>query len=267
MAKIDVLLPFWGDVELLTIAVESVLAQTEPDWQLFVADDCYPSDEPEKYFKKLADPRINYIRHKHNIGVTANFNYVLDKASSPYCVLMGCDDKMLPAYIATALSRIGDAAMYQPGVEVINKEGRVYLPLGDRIKRTLQPHKPGNYQGEKLATSLCHGNWLYFPSILWKTDVIKRYGFNKEYGVTQDVYLQMNIIIDGGSLYLDKTHLFQYRRFNQSVSSREKSTGKRFKEEARVYAHYAEVFKAMHWDKAYRAAKFRITHRLNKLIS
>jgi hypothetical protein len=28
MAKVDVLLPFWGDVELLKQAVESVLAQT-----------------------------------------------------------------------------------------------------------------------------------------------------------------------------------------------------------------------------------------------
>jgi glycosyltransferase involved in cell wall biosynthesis len=267
MAKVDVLLPFWGDVELLKQAVESVLAQTEQDWRLIVADDCYPSDEPASYFEKLADKRITYIRHKVNLGITKNFNFLTYKASAPHCILLGCDDKLLPHYIERALQMIGDADMYQPKVEVINERGITYLPIGDRVKRLLQPKKAGIYKGEKLAASLCHGNWLYFPSILWKTSTIQKYGFNQNYGVTQDVYLELSIIIDKGSLYFDNNLSFQYRRFANSVSSVEKSSGKRFNEEARVYDHFNKIFVSIGWKKSARASRLRLTSRANKLIS
>jgi glycosyltransferase involved in cell wall biosynthesis len=267
MAKVDILLPFWGDVELLKQAVESVLAQTEQDWRLIVADDCYPSDEPASYFKKLGDKRITYIRHKVNLGVTENFNFLTYNASAPHCILLGCDDKLLPHYLERAIQKIGDADMYQPGVEVINEHGETYLPIGDRMKRLLRPKKAGTYEGEKLATSLCHGNWLYFPSILWKTSTIQKYGFNQDYGVTQDVCLELSIIIDNGTLYFDNTISFQYRRFAKSVSSVEKSSGKRFNEEARVYDHFNKIFISMGWKKAARASRVRLTSRAHKLIS
>lgn len=268
MAKVDILLPFWGDVGLLKEAVESVLAQTETDWRLLVFDDCYPSDEPAKYFAKLKDTRISYYRHTENLGITANFNYALAATKAKYCVMFGCDDRMLPGYLKTALANIGNADFYQPGVEVIDASGNVYLPLGDKVKCMLRAKKAGIISGEKLAASLCTGNWLYFPSILWKTETIKRYDFDPSYNVTQDVLLELNIIKDGGSLYLDPTITFQYRRFAQSLSSTEKvKGGKRFNEEDQVYQHFAQVFTEMGWKKAARAAKLRLTSRLHSLIS
>lgn len=268
MAKVDVLLTYWGDVDLLKKAVESVLAQTEPDWHLYIFDDCYPSDEPAKYFAKLKDKRITYHRHKKNIGITKNFNYAVKAAKSKYCNLLGCDDIMLPNYLERALANIGDADMYQPYVDVIDANGSVYLPLGDRTKRLLQPKKSGMYAGEKLAASLCAGNWLYFPSILWRTKMIKKYEFDTTRRVVQDVIVELNIIKDGGKLYFDKNTTFQYRRFKTSVSSAEKSKGGvRFNEETEVYNYFAKEFEKMNWKKAARAAKLHITSRLHKLIS
>ncbi|HSW77780.1 MAG TPA: glycosyltransferase family 2 protein [Candidatus Chromulinivoraceae bacterium] len=268
MAKADILLTFWGDVELLKKAVESVVAQTEKDWHLFVLDDCYPSDEPAKYFANLKDKRITYYRHPKNIGITKNFNYAVKKAKAPYCILLGCDDIMLPNYLETALKNIGEADFYQPSVDVMDGDGTVYLPLGDRIKRFLQPKKSGIYQGEKLAASLSHGNWLYFPSILWKTATIKKYGFNDRYKIAEDVVLEMDIIKDGGRLYFDTATTFQYRRFAKSLSSVEKSKGGvRFDEEDEVYDHLASEFKKLGWNKAARAAAWRVTSRLHRALN
>lgn len=267
MAKVDILLPYWGDVELLKKTVDSVLAQTEADWQLLVFDDCYPSKEPTEYFDKIKDDRIHYYRHKENIGITNNFNFALKKATAKYCVMLGCDDIMLPNYLADALAGIGEADFYQPGVDVIDADGKVYLPIGDKIKRLLQPKKSGVYSGEKLAASLCHGNWLYFPSIMWQTSTIQKYGFDPKYKIVEDVVLELNIIANGGKLAFDKTVSFQYRRFAQSLSSREKSKGGvRFNEESEVYAEFAKQFKKMGWNKAARAAKLRITSRIHSLI-
>jgi len=267
MTKVDILLPYWGDFKLLKLAVESVMAQTEPDWRLLVFDDCYPSDGPAKYFASLTDSRIVYKRHRKNIGVTANFNVAVNAAQAPYCVLMGCDDVMLPVYLETALAHIDDADFYQPGVAVIDETGKTYLPISDRIKHWLQPNKAGRYAGEKLAVSLCYGNWLYFPSIMWRSAIIKKYGFNADYSVAQDVFLELNIIKDGGKLFFDKTQTFKYRRFAHSVSSLEKSTGKRFREENAVYSHFSHEFKIMGWRRAARASQIRLTSRLHQLIS
>jgi len=267
MAKVDILLTYWGDFELLKEAVNSVLAQTEDDWRLLVFDDCYPSEEPAAYFSNLTDKRIVYFRHKKNIGITNNFNFALKAASSKFCVMMGCDDVMLPNYIETALEHIQDAAMYQPQVDIIDANSKVYLPLGDKMKRLLQPRKSGVYKGEKLALSLCNGNWLYFPSIMWKTDVIKKYGFDAKYKIVEDVILELNIIKDGGTLYFDKQTTFCYRRFANSLSSREKSkNGIRFQEETDAYNDFSATFKKIGWTKASYAAKGHITSRLHRLL-
>ncbi len=268
MAKIDILLPYWGDFGLLKLAVESVMAQTEPNWRLLVIDDCYPSDEAPNYFARISDDRIIYHRHKKNMGITNNFNYALGRAEAEYCIIMGCDDIMLSNYVETALKNIGEADFYQPGVDVINSSGAVYSPLVDRVKRVLRPRKQGIYSGEKLAASLCNGNWLYFPSILWRTEVIKRHGFDARYKIAEDVVLEFKLIMEGRKLYLDKTTTFQYRRFAGSLSSKEKSkNGVRFNEESEVYNDFAQKFKSIGWNRAYRSAKWRITSRLHQLLS
>lgn len=266
--SVDILLPYWGEFTLLKKTVESVIGQTNQQWRLLVFDDCYPSNEAADYFAQLQDPRIQYHRHEKNIGITNNFNYSLKAANAPYCVMVGCDDILLPNYIDAALKNIGMADFYQPSVEVINKDDISYLPLVDRIKRLLQPKKSGIYSGEYLASSLCIGNWLYFPSIMWKTDTIKRYGFDSRYKIAEDLLLELSIIRDGGTLYFDTTTSFQYRRFASSLSSREKSKGGvRFNEEVDVYSQFSKEFKEKKWKKAELLAKLRPTSRIHELIS
>jgi glycosyltransferase involved in cell wall biosynthesis len=265
-AKVDVLLPYWGDFTLLKKAVESILAQTEKKWRLLIVDDCYPSDEATKYFSNFPDKRVVYHRHKKNIGLVRNYNYALGQATSDYCVVMGCDDIMLPTYLETALAKIGDADYYQPGVDVIDETDRIYLPIADRMKRFLRPKKEGIYGGEGIATSLCHGNWTYFPSLLWKTSTLKRYGFDQDHPNTQDVITQFNIICDGGLLYVDKAKTFQYRRSDTSFSSKAKG-GTRFHEENEIYNDLAKRFREIGWNKAARAAYLHITVRLHQFLS
>ena len=266
MAKIDILLPYWGDFELLKKTVESVFAQTETDWHLSVFDDAYPTDEAKKYFATIKDARVTYVKHKKNIGITHNFNFALKTATAKYCVLLGCDDILLPNYVSIALKNIGDADFYQPNVKIIDANNKVYLPIGDRIKKVLRK-SPGIHQGQELATSLSNGNWLYFPSILWKTATIQKYGFDQRYKIAEDLVLVFRIIKDGGKLFVDDEISFQYRRFADSLSSREKTKGGvRFHEENEVYDNFANEFKAIGWNTAARAARLRVTSRLHQFM-
>lgn len=268
MAKVDILMPYWGEFRFAKETVDSVLAQTDPDWRLVIADDCYPSNELAEYCASLDDNRITYIRHEKNLGITANFNFCVSQATAKYCVIIGCDDRLLPTYVERAISQIDDCEFYQPGVEVIDAQDAVYLPLVDRVKRILRPRKAGVYQGEKLATSLCLGNWLYFPSIMWRTETLRNHPFDPKYKIVEDVVVELNMIIDGAHLMVDDAKTFQYRRSAESLSSKEKAkNGVRFDEEGEVYDLFAEKFAQLGWKNAARSARLHITSRLHKRLS
>ena len=57
---IDVMLPYYGDVDHFKKAVDSVLAQTYADFRLMVVDDGYPDPEPARYLGEIAarDSRV-----------------------------------------------------------------------------------------------------------------------------------------------------------------------------------------------------------------
>lgn len=267
-SSIDILIPYWGKFSLLKESVDSILAQTSDSWHLTILDDHNPSEEAYNYYTQLADPRITYIRHVKNLGITDNFNFAIKTAQAPYCMIVGCDDRLLPRYVETMLKNIGEADFYQPYVDVIDAHGKSYIPLGDRVKRWLRPKKVGLYSGEKLAISLCHGDWLYFPAITWKTSTLQKYSFNSTYKIVEDLDLIFRMLIDGASLYLDSNTTFQYRRFSESLSSKEKGkSGIRFQEETNAYSSFSKKFLNVGWKKAERAAKLHITSRVNNFIS
>ncbi|MFD5065867.1 glycosyltransferase family 2 protein, partial [Streptomyces sp. NPDC058394] len=245
MSRFEILLPYYGDVALMQDAVRSVLVQDGDDWRLTVVDDGTEPGVPE-WFEQLADPRVRYLRNERNLGVTGNFNRCVELAEYEYLVLMGCDDLMHPNYLqvvrATA-DREPTAAMIQPGVQVIGTDGLPFDTLGDRTKRKLYaPKGPGRalLGGEELATSLLRGNWLYFPSICWRTEAVKRFGFRADLGVIQDLALVVDLLVAGESLATTPEVCFSYRRHAESESSAKAYTGHRFEEAKRFFVETAD---------------------------
>lgn len=276
---IDVLFPYYGDVEMMKKAVNSILSQTYTNWRLLAFDDGYPSEEPEHFFKEIisedtkahGSQRIFYEKNTKNLGANGNYKKALSKATAEYYVMMGADDLMHPDFLQKfidSLIKVGEIDIYQPTVDVIDEYDNKYLPLSDKIKRYLQPKQSGIYSGEPVAKSLMHGAWHYFPSMIWKTSSAKKVGFNKEYDVVQDVCMILDILQNGGSLYFDQdAHSFSYRRHSQSDSAVKALNGYRFNEELNFFRYKALQFKNLGWRGAEFAAKLHVTSRLNALVS
>jgi glycosyltransferase involved in cell wall biosynthesis len=267
---VDVMMPFYGRFDHLREAVGSVLAQTDPGWRLVVIDDVYPDLEPGAWVAALDDPRVTYRRNAVNLGVGGNFRECVRLVENERAVLMGCDDRMHPEYVATvrALAEAHpEAAIVQPGVEVIDADGAVHDPLADRVKRLIRFGGSGArvFAGEPLAASLLRGNWAYFPSVLWRADDLRRYGFRPGFEVVQDLALMLDIILDGGALLLDDRVCFSYRRHAASVSAVTGPDGAKFAEERALFAEAATRAEAVGWPKAARAARAHLTSRLNAL--
>lgn len=276
MAAIDVLLPYWGDVAYFKAAVDSVLAQTTTDWRLVILDDGYPDPEPSRWVARLADPRVEYHRNAENLGANANYRAALAMASAPLLVMMGADDVMRPNYLSVILAaaaRHPEAAVIQPGVEVIDAAGRVCLPLADRVKRWYAPKLSRSADGAgecvltgpEMARSLLRADWAYFPSLAWRTDVVQRIGFRLGLHVVQDLALLMDIAAEGGSLLVLDSLAFSYRRHPGSDSSVKAVQGSRFDEERRFFNSQADRFTALGWTRAARAAGWHLSSRLHAI--
>lgn len=267
------MLPHYGDLPLLKIAVESILAQNDDRWQVTVLDDNPAGRDtgvPE-WFAGLGHPRVRYHRNPDNLGVTGNFQQCIDLATRPFMIIMGCDDVLLPGYVQRVHALIEahpDAALIQPGVEVIDAGGAVVKTLTDTTKRRVYaPRFSGTVTmaDEELAVSLLRGNWLYFPSLCWRTEAIRAVGFDPALEVIQDLALILQLVVRGGTLVADDRVVFQYRRHGESLSAASAVTGNRFSEARDFFLGAAARMDAHGWPRAAKAARWHLSSRIHAL--
>jgi glycosyltransferase involved in cell wall biosynthesis len=264
------MMPFYGDVNYFKQAVESVLAQSDPDWRLVIIDDKYPDQAARTWAQSLGDDRVRYLRNDTNLGVSGNFAKCVQLADAEFTTIMGCDDLLLQNYVSSVKRLVRaypDAAYVHPGVRVIDEEGEATVSLADRVKAWYRPraHAASVLGGEELARSLLRGNWSYFPAIAWRTSVIQEIGFRAEFEVVLDLALQIDIIASGGTMALDGDRAYAYRRHQGSVSSWKAEDGTRFHEEASYFAEAAARMRSLGWHAAARAAVWHVSSRLNEL--
>lgn len=265
MPTIDIALPFYGDVDYLKLAVKSIRDQSDSVWRLLVSDDGYPDPHVREWFASLNDPRITYTRNEANLGANGNFRKCLDMVTADYVVVMGADDIMRSEFISTMrreLAANGDVAIVQPQVHIIDGDGNVINPLADRIKARIRPHS-GKHFGEEVCRGLMAGNWLYFPSVVWRTADVKAVGFRDGLNVAQDLGLALDVLMRGEKLLVIDDVLLDYRRHAGGDSTVRALSGNRFIEERAFFEGLAKEFDARGWNKASRAARIHWTSRLN----
>jgi glycosyltransferase involved in cell wall biosynthesis len=268
---LDILVPYWGDPDLMRETVDSVLSQDRDDWRLTVVDDAYPDRQVFEWLSGMDDARVTVVRHAANVGITANYRECLARATQEHVVFLGSDDVLLPNYVAVVLdafAAVPEAVMVQPGVRVVDETGTPSAGLADTVKqRLLRPRGTQRtvLSGESLATSLLHGNWLYWPSIAFSRKAVDEIGFRVEMPIIQDFALELDLVARGGSLVVDPAECFLYRRHMGSASSTTLVDGSRFADERTYYLMAAEQMEALGWTKAARAARARLTSRAHAL--
>ncbi|BFM24216.1 glycosyltransferase family 2 protein [Microbacterium sp. che218] len=271
---IDIIVPFWGGPQLLFDTVESVFAQTDPSWRLTVIDDCYPDESVPAHFAAIDDPRVTYVRNEHNLGITENYREAIRRAESEHLVILGCDDLLHPTYlevIRSTVRAVPDADVIQPGAQVIDEHGTVVRPLVDRVKTgLLAPRRRGDgaiavLRGEAMATSLIRGDWLYWPSLAFRTETLRRIDFREGLPIIQDLALLMDIAFDGGVLAYNPKLVFSYRRHGASASQKTLLDGRRFRDERAYYRTARQLAAAKGWSRTANTARVRVMSRLHGL--
>ncbi|PIP64951.1 hypothetical protein COU77_04080 [Candidatus Peregrinibacteria bacterium CG10_big_fil_rev_8_21_14_0_10_49_16] len=90
---VDILMPTYEpQPEYLLEAIESILAQTEGDWQLFINDDASQTDVFDLVKHYLHDPRVHFSKNEQRLGIGGNWNTSLRKSNADYMQFLFQDD-------------------------------------------------------------------------------------------------------------------------------------------------------------------------------
>jgi hypothetical protein len=89
---VSVLMPTHAHAHFIARAIESVLAQTLPLWELIIVDDGSPDDTGASVRPYLNDTRIRYERLTRNVGLGAALNCAMDLAHGALIAYLPSDD-------------------------------------------------------------------------------------------------------------------------------------------------------------------------------
>lgn len=220
-AAVAVGLPVYNGEPYLQVALDSLLAQQDVDFELWIGDNC-STDGTEEICRQAAshDKRIRYRRRKRNLGSTGNHNLLVTECASPYFTWAAADDAYEPNRLASMFHALQDnprAVLAFTSARQIDAEGatighwrnpcRVDHPDPVVRLRDLIKLEHENYH--------CYG--LYKRNVLRRTHLLPPIK-NNDRVLTAELALYGPFVEISEELLLHRLH---EQRLTQSVSSRE----------------------------------------------
>ena len=226
MPRVSILTPAYNAADFLAATINSVLRQTEPDFELLVVDDG-STDATAAIAESFAarDPRVRVIR-QNNAGTAAARNTAIAHASGEVFALLDSDDLWLPDFLATHLAILAE----EPGLDLVSSNA---INLGGAADG--RPLKPvvGTRKAVTLLDLIRNEDSLCIMSVFRRRVVEIAGGFDPESRTNEDYDLWLRAAYAGCRLAFDPRPGGYYRRSAQSMSA----------DEARMYAGILFVYR------------------------
>jgi len=203
--KISVLMPTYNDARYLPQALESILAQSYPDFELIVIDD-HSTDETPTILAGYArqDSRLRLLRNSTNMGVASALNIGLDAAQGTYIARMDSDDISCPERFERQVEFL-DA---HPEVGVVGTQLH-FIDEDDHFSP--QPAwKPPTSHARILWQLLCGAPFCH-PSMMMRTDCLRAVGGYDPAYLNEDMQLWVKFAFMTELWNLDEV-LIHYRQ-------------------------------------------------------
>lgn len=154
MATFDVLLPVKNGIRYLAEAIDSILAQSFPDWRLLILDHGSVDGSLELADSYAGrDRRIEVHRLPHAVGLAGLLNLGLDLCDCRYVLRQDADDISLPQ----RMEKLVEAYMADRTLAVAGSLGDVIDAHGRRIGAIDMPTTPHGIAAAALfRTPVCH---------------------------------------------------------------------------------------------------------------
>ncbi len=152
---ISIITPFKNAAPFLKECVESVLAQTETDWEWILVND-HSTDQGESILESFTDTRIRIVTNQGK-GIIDALNTAYSLATGKYITRMDADDVMSPRKLEILLT-------------LLRENGTGFVATGHVQYFSNQPIGPGYSAYQDWINSLClentHWKELYKECVL-----------------------------------------------------------------------------------------------------
>ncbi|RYF20018.1 MAG: glycosyltransferase [Oxalobacteraceae bacterium] len=228
MPRVSVLIAAYNAAAYIEQALDSVVAQTIPDWEAVVADDCSTDDTCAIVERRSAvDPRIRLLRADRNGGPSAARNRAIDAACGDWLAVLDADDR----WRSHRLERMLAAAQAEGAVIVADnyirydegsrQELGAVLPVDGGVSsitpaRFLDSERPFVTVRFGLLKPIVSRTFLNSHAIRYSTEI--RYA--------EDFHFFMTVLLAGGRGVLVHEPLYIYT-LPQSMTSNTVSGGTR----------------------------------------
>ncbi len=182
MTVVSVVIPYYNRAEWLKPAVDSVLVQTFPDFEVIVVDD---GSEEHPGPDLAADPRVRYVRREHR-GASAARNYGIRLARGKYVAFLDADDVFLPEKLQ---------------VQVGQMEARPDIPLShtsygrmDAAGNDLEDIRSGTFGG-RVYPGIVTWCPIATPTVMVRRETLARQSlsFDESVGLGEDTILWIDV--------------------------------------------------------------------------
>lgn len=220
MTKVSILIPTFNRANYLKMAVDSAIAQTCPDTEILVLDDCSTDETVNLSHAYSNAANVKFIRNENNIGFINNWNKAVALSSGEYVKIIG-DDDILSADCVAEQTRILDE---HPDVGVVCCDYYVIDESG-RVKNNNQ-YKLFSRNTKENGREFIKNYLLGKRIVGWPTAILFRRGdidkageFDPKAGCAADIDMWCRILRDKDFYYLDKMLAYD-RQFPGNLSKK-----------------------------------------------
>lgn len=204
---VSILMPAFNGEKHIQEAIQSVLNQTYPYFELLILNDG-SIDRTQSILDSFSDPRIKRMQHLQNLGLVATRNDLVAAAQGKYIALLDCDDIALPNRIAAQVD-----FLEKETADIIGSDHFTLNESNGKIKRSKQRHSDADIRAMiSVCSPLCN------PSVMGHATIFKAHPYRVGTDVVEDYTLWQELALSGTRFANLKDSLIYYRIHDQQSS-------------------------------------------------
>ena len=223
--KISICLPTLNSREFLPQRMESILAQTESDWELIVCDS-YSNDGTWEYLQTYRDDHRVRLFQIPADGLYAGWNQCLARVRGKYFYFATSDDTMQPkllARLSAALEAQPDVMVATCNFDFIDQKDAVIPPTQGIAGSFLGEWADRPHRRSGMVDFLIHSeisiSWTTMTSALFRRDILDVIGlFRVDASFSADRFWAVALSLHSDTVHLPE-HLATWRIHDRQSSS------------------------------------------------
>jgi glycosyltransferase involved in cell wall biosynthesis len=265
MSVLGIVVPYFDNQDYFFRLLNSIFNQDSRAWFLTIVDDSGGKDPLVLSPDVVRDARIDIVVNDRNLGLGKSWNTGINSMKSrrnpDVVAVIHADDELEPNYVSTVLAAHDanpDIFAVHTEVRIIDEYGSFRFSFPDFIKGIVRPGSSRDEvvsRGDAGLSQILRGNFVFCPTLSFKTAMCDYPMFNEEWNMAIDLDLISRSLLSGKIMVGVGDKVYRYRRHGGNLTSRLNKSTERFLEEINFYAQISTTCKEQGFPLSARVAR------------